>query len=110
MGKMYLLTCTLPSLLFFWFMSQDRKGQFFFTFCLADTVSYWIIAATNLAGFYFGGEKYIVMFIGRLVLFPLIEWLPPRPFREEKRQRRVKDDFLTAVRGVGRRYIAAEMR
>lgn len=42
MGQVFLLTCTLPSLFFFWFMSQDKKGQFFFTFCLADTVSYWI--------------------------------------------------------------------
>lgn len=47
MGQVFLLTCTLPSLFFFWFMSQDKKGQFFFTFCLADTVSYWIIATKS---------------------------------------------------------------
>ncbi len=86
MGKVFLLTCTLPGFVFFWFMSGDRKGQFLFTFCLADTVSYWIIVVTNLADFYFGGEKYILMFIGRLVLFPLLEWAAARflrnPYRE----------------------------
>ena len=86
MGKVFLLTCTLPSLLFFWFMSQDKKGGFFFTFCLADTVSYWIIALTNLADFYFGGGQYLLMLIGRLVLFPLVEWAAYRylskPYKE----------------------------
>lgn len=86
MGKVFLLTCTLPSFVFFWFMSEDRKGQFFFTFCLADTVSYWIIIVTNLADFYFGGEKYILMFIGRLVLFPLIEWVAVRFLRKPYRE------------------------
>lgn len=86
MGKAFLLTCTLPSLIFFWFMSEDKKGQFFFTFGLADTVSYWIIVVTNLADFYFGGEKYILMFIGRLVLFPLIEWAAVRFLRKPYRE------------------------
>lgn len=86
MGKVFLLTCTLPSFVFFWFMSQDKKGQFLFTFCLADTVSYWIIAVTNLADFYFGGEKYILMFIGRLLLFPLIEWVAVRFLRKPYRE------------------------
>ena len=86
MGKAFLLTCTLPSFIFFWLMSEDRKGQFFFTFCLADTVSYWIIVVTNLADFYFGGEKYILMFIGRLVLFPLAEWAAVRFLRKPYRE------------------------
>lgn len=86
MGKVFLLTCTLPSFFFFWLMSEDRKGQFFFTFCLADTVSYWIIIVTNLADFYFGGEKYILMFIGRLVLFPLLEWVAVRFLRKPYRE------------------------
>lgn len=86
MGKIFLLTCTLPSFVFFWVMSEDRKGQFFFTFCLADTVSYWIIVVTNLADFYFGGKKYILMFVGRLVLFPLIEWAAVRYLRKPYRE------------------------
>ena len=86
MGQIFLLTCTLPSLFFFWFMSQDKKGQFFFTFCLADTVSYWIIAITNIMDFYLGGQRYILMFAGRLVLFPLVEWVAYRYLRKPYRE------------------------
>lgn len=86
MGKIFLVTCTLPSLFFFWFMSRDRKGKFFFTFCLADTVSYWVILLTKLVDFYFGGDRYILMFVGRLTLFPLMEWVAVRylkkPYKE----------------------------
>ena len=81
MGKAFILTCTLPSLLFFWFVSKDKKGRFFFTFCVADTVALWIIAVTNLMDFYLGGEQCILMFIGRLLLFPLVEWFAVRHLR-----------------------------
>lgn len=74
MGQIFILTCTLPSLLFFWFVSKDRNGKFFFTFCLADTVALWIIVVTNVMDYYFGGQTYILMFFGRLILFPLLEW------------------------------------
>lgn len=74
MGKIFILTCTLPSLLFFWYVSKDKKGKFFFTFCLADTMSLWIITVTNIVDFYFGKEQYALMLIGRLILFPLMEW------------------------------------
>ena len=86
MGKIFLLTCTLPSFIFFWFMSVDKKGKFLFTFCLADTLSYWIILVTSLADIYFGGGKYILMFVGRLLLFPLIEWLAVRFLRKPYRE------------------------
>lgn len=82
MGKAFILTCTLPSLLFFWFVSKDKKGRFFFTFCVADTVALWIIAVTNLLDFYLGGEQCILMFIGRLLLFPLVEWFAVRHLRK----------------------------
>lgn len=82
MGKIFILTCTLPSLLFFWFMSKDKKGRFFFTFCLADTVALWIIAVTNIMDFYLGGQQYVLMFVGRLVLFPLAEWAAVRRLRK----------------------------
>lgn len=75
MGKIFILTCTLPSLLFFWFVSKDRNGKFFFTFCLADTVALWIIVVTNVLDYYIGGQSYILMFFGRLLLFPLLEWV-----------------------------------
>ncbi len=82
MGKMILLTATLPSLLFFWFVSKDKKGKFFFTFCLADTIALWILLVTNLLDYYLGGQQYIVMFIGRLLLFPLVEWGAARYLRK----------------------------
>lgn len=82
MGKVFILTCTLPSLLVFWVISRDRNGRFFFTFCIADTVALWIIVVTNVADFYFGGQRYIVMFIGRLVMFPLVEWTAVRYIRK----------------------------
>lgn len=86
MGKVFLVTCTLPSFFFFWFMSLDKKGQFFFTFCLADTVSYWVLLVTKLVDFYFGGDKYILMFIGRLALFPLMEWAAVRYLKKPYRK------------------------
>lgn len=86
LGQVFLVTCTLPSFFFFWFMSIDRKGQFFFTFCLADTVSYWVMIVTKLLDYYFGGERCILMFIGRLVLFPLMEWAVVRYLRKPYRQ------------------------
>lgn len=82
MGKIFILTCTLPSLVFFWFMAKDKKVRFFFTFCLADTVALWIIAVTNIADFYLGGQRYILMLIGRLILFPLAEWAAVRYLRK----------------------------
>lgn len=82
MGKVFILTLTLPSLLFFWFMSKDKKGRFFFTFCMADTVALWIISVTNIVDFYFGGQQYVLMLIGRLVLFPLAEWVAYRYLRK----------------------------
>ena len=82
MGKVFILTCTLPSLLIFWFISKDKKGRFLFTFCMADTVAYWIIAVTNVLDFYFGGQMYLLMFFGRLVLFPLVEWIAVRRLRK----------------------------
>lgn len=82
MGKVFILTCTLPSLIFFWFISRDRNGRFFFTFCLADTVALWIIVVTNIADYYLGGGQYALMLIGRLVLFPLLEWWAVRYIRK----------------------------
>lgn len=82
MGKVFILTCTLPSLLFFWCISKDRNGRFFFTFCLADTVALWIMVVTNMVDFYFGGQQYILMLISRLVMFPLVEWLAVRYIRK----------------------------
>ncbi len=82
MGKVILLTGSLPSLLFFWVVSKDKKGKFLFTFCMSDSISLWVLMVTNVLDFYLGGEKYILMFIGRLILFPLLEWCAVRYLRK----------------------------
>ncbi len=73
MGQLLLITCSVPSFIFFWFLSRDRNSSYLFTFCFADTVCLWVLGATNLLDYYLGGGKFVLMFILRLVLFPLIE-------------------------------------
>ncbi len=75
MGQMFVLTCTIPSLFFFYLISKDQKWRFLFTFCLADTVAYWVMIVTNLLDYYLGKEQCVLMLISRLLLFPLIEWV-----------------------------------
>ncbi len=73
MGNMIFFTCSLPSFLFFYVLSEDKSFRYLFSFCLADTVGLWILAATNLLDYYFGGSQYVLMFMSRLVVFPLLE-------------------------------------
>jgi len=82
MGKLILLTCSLPSLIYFWILSKDRKGKFLLTFCLADTSCLWVLVATNLLDTFLGGGQYVVMFVSRLILYPLLEYLVYRYFRK----------------------------
>ncbi len=82
MGKLFLLTCSLPSLIYFWLLSKDRNGKFLLTFCLADTSCLWMMAATNLLDTFLGGGQYVLMFVSRLILFPLLEYLVYRYFRK----------------------------
>lgn len=79
-GPLLMLTCTLPSLIFFWFMAKHRDGRFFFTFCMVDTLSYEILCITNIIDYYLG-ETYIFIFISRLILFPLLEWFVYKKLR-----------------------------
>ena len=81
-SKLIVPLCTVPSVIFFYIMSADRGGRFFFTFCVSDTVSLWIIDVTNLLDTYLGGGMYVVMFVSRLVLFPLLEFVIWRYLRQ----------------------------
>lgn len=74
LAKAFLFTCSIPSFIFFYVMSADKRFRFLLTFCLADTTCLWIMAVTNLLDFYLGGGKYILLFISRLIAFPLIEY------------------------------------
>ena len=69
-----LVTYTLPSLVFYWFFSKYRDGRFFFTYCFADTTSFWIMQVTNLLDRAFG-NTHIVMLAGRIFLFLGVEYL-----------------------------------
>jgi len=67
-----LFTCSIPSAVLFFALSKYRDGRFFFTFCVSDTACIWIMQLTNLLDRLCGGT-YVVLFIGRLLLFPLFE-------------------------------------
>ncbi len=81
MGQLMLISCSLPSFIFFWFLSRDKNMSYLFTFCFADTICLWILGATNLLDHYLGGGKFILMFILRLILFPLVEFVIYKKFR-----------------------------
>ena len=74
MSTLLLLTCSLPSLVFFWVLAKHRDGRFFFTFCLADTLVLEIIHVTTVLDFFLG-NTYIFMFAARLILCPLLAWV-----------------------------------
>lgn len=72
--NMALFTCTLPTLVLGFLLSKYRDGRFFFTFCLADTTSFWIMQLTNLLD-RLCGDTYLVLFISRIVFFLAVEAL-----------------------------------
>lgn len=73
MTTVVLLTCSLPSLVFFWVLSKFRDGRFFFTFCLADTMLMELLYVTMVLDYYLGDTCW-VLFIGRLIGCPLLCW------------------------------------
>ena len=81
MSTLLLLTCSLPSLCFFLFLSKYRDGRFFFTFCFADTLILEIIYITAILDFYLKGG-YWIMLVSRLILCPVLafvvfKWVRP---------------------------------
>ncbi|MCM1119117.1 MAG: GHKL domain-containing protein [bacterium] len=81
MGRLFLFTCSIPSFIFFYILSADKKARFLLTFCLADTSCLWIIAVTLLLDIYIGGGQYVLMLVSRLIAFPLLEYLAYRYLR-----------------------------
>ncbi len=73
-AQLIFFLCTIPSLIFFLLMAKKPDGRFLFTFCLSDTVSMEITVITKLLDFFIPGDYYIVMFITRLIAFPLLEF------------------------------------
>lgn len=82
LSKVFLFTCSIPSFVFFYVMSADKRFRFLLTFCLADTTCLWLMAVTNLLDYFFGGGQSILLFISRLVAFPLIEFCVYRFLRK----------------------------
>lgn len=41
LSKLFLFTCSIPSFVFFYVMSADKRFRFLLTFCLADTTCLW---------------------------------------------------------------------
>ena len=76
------MTCTLPSLFFFFIIAKRRDGRFFFTFCLADTIAYEIIMLTSLLEHWLGGGYYVLMFVTRLLIFPILEFFIYKKMRK----------------------------
>lgn len=81
MSTLILLTCSLPSLIFFWILAKHRDGRFFFTFFFADTVMLEIIDITSILDYYLGNTYYF-MLLSRLIACPLIalvvyKWVRP---------------------------------
>lgn len=81
MGTAMLFTLSLPSLIVFWILAKHRDGRFFFTFCLTDTVSLEIIYITMILNHYATPDTYLVLFVGRLITYPLLEWLVYKKIR-----------------------------
>ena len=82
LAKAFLFTCSIPSFIFFYVMSADKRFKFLLSFCLADTTCLWVMAVTNLLDFYLGGGKYVLMLVSRLLVFPLLEYLAWRYLRK----------------------------
>lgn len=72
-GTLMLLSLSLPSMIFFWFISKHKDGRFFFTFCMVDTTILEIVYITNILNHYLTPDSYLVMFFVRLISYPLIE-------------------------------------
>lgn len=80
MSTLLLVTCSLPSLIFFFFLAKYRDGRLLFTFCFSDTIMLEIIDLTSLADFFLG-NTFWVMALSRLILCPLVTALAFRLLR-----------------------------
>ncbi len=81
MATTMLITLSVPSLIIFFLLAKHRDGRFFFTFCLVDTVVLEIIYVTQVLNHFLTPDTYIFMFVVRIVIMPLLEWLTWKKFR-----------------------------
>ena len=74
MTTLMLLTCSLPSLIFFWTIAKYRDGRFFFTFCMVDTLILEILFLSSIIDFFLG-DTYIFTIVSRTLLCPLLAFI-----------------------------------
>jgi len=80
-GVLMLLTFSLPGCVIFWIISKHRDGRFFFTFCMVNTVILELIYITNIINHYTTPDTYIVMFVIRLLIPPVIVFIVLKKLR-----------------------------
>lgn len=98
-----LLVCTLPSFVFFWILAKHRDGRFLFTFCMIDTIVLEIIYITNIIDYYLPGNDYIFIFVSRLIVYPVLEWLIYKKLRSiylDVQNHSKKGWYTSAIIGV----------
>lgn len=96
-------SCTIPSMLLHFFLSKYRDGRFFFLFCLTDTMCFWLLQITNFLD-RLAGDTYVVLFLSRLIVFPIGCFLFGQYVRRPYRTLQSRLDhtwwLFTAVGGV----------
>ena len=102
-GTLLLVTISLPSLIFFLIIAKKKDGRFFFTFCMVDTIVLEIMYISQVINFHTTPDNYIVMFVIRLIAYPLLEWFMWNklrlPYRSVQRQTK-KGWWIFAVIGA----------
>lgn len=71
MSSLVLLTCSLPSLVFFLFLAKHRGGRFLFSYCLADTICLELLHITGILDLFLG-NTYLFTILSRALLCPLM--------------------------------------
>ena len=74
MTTLMLLTCSLPSLIFFWTIAKYRDGRFFFTFCMVDTLILEILFLSSIIDFFLG-DTYVFTIASRTILCPILAFI-----------------------------------
>ena len=102
-GTLMLLTLSLPSCIVFWLLAKHRDGRFFFTFCMVDTTVLEIVYITNILNHYITPNTYLLMFLVRLLIYPLMEvWIyrQLRPMFLDVQRRTKRGWGLFAIIGI----------
>ena len=81
-GKCMLFLLVIPSFVFFILLAKHRDFRFVFTFCVVDTISAEIVILSLILNQYFTPDSNIVMFIIRILGFPLVEYFAVKKLRK----------------------------